>query len=487
MKKEDLFYKIADIDDDYILKAGEYSVNKKHGRNRRLIMAASAAVLIIAVIAVSIISRGKISGPTDGYPFGVTKVLAAYPAPVAEGMSAERFGQSDEFMEWNTESEQKASRSKSLQTGINGYYTSVMQEILGSGDDNAVCSPLNMYIALAMLAEVTDGNSRTQILDMLGVSDIDALREQVQCLWESNYVDIPIAKSIPANSLWLSDTESYNTDTLQRLAEQYYASTFSGTPGSKEMNEALRTWMNKNTFGLLSEYIKDITIDPEAVLEIVSTLYYKAVWNAPFSPDKTTTETFHGTKGDTSAEMMHQTMINGYAYGTDTYTAVKLWLSGGGSMCFYLPDEGVNVETLILGPDILAPVTGDIRTDKNWFPSMIHLSLPKFKISKKLDMIDMLEKYGVTDVLSDVTSDFTPLSDNPRLYLSAAGHAAVLEVDEEGVTGAAYTIISVNNTSMPSNEIDLVFDRPFMFVLAGKDGSVLFSGVVRNTGLMKTD
>jgi len=485
MKKEELFDKIADIDEDYILKAGEYSVNKKPRRNRRLIMAACAAVLIIAAVVVSIISRGKISGPNDGYPFGVTKVLAAYPTPVAEGMSAERFGQSDEFREWYTESEQKASRSKSLQNGINGYYTSVMQEVLGSGDDNAVCSPLNMYIALAMLAEVTDGNSRAQILDMLGSSDIDDLREQVQCLWESNYVDIPIAKSILANSVWLSDMESYNSETLQRLAEQYYASSFSGTPGSKEMNEALRTWMDKNTFGLLSDYIKDITIDPEAVLEIVSALYYKAVWYAPFSPDKTTLETFHGTKGDTSEDMMHQTMINGYAYGTDTYTAVKLWLTGGGSMCFYLPDEGVNVETLITDPDILAPVSSDIGTDKHWFSSMVHLSLPKFKVSEKLDMIDMLKKYGVTDVLSDVTSDFTPLSDNPRLFLSAAEHAAVLEIDEEGVTGAAYTIESVNNTSLPSNEIDLVFDRPFMFVLAGKDGSVLFSGVVRNIGLME--
>lgn len=134
-----------------------------------------------------------------------------------------------------------------------------------------------------------------------------------------------------------------------------------------------------------------------------------------------------------------------------------------------------------MDPDILAPVNGDIRTDRNWFPSMIHLSLSKFKISKKLDMMDMLKKYGVTDILSDVTSDFTPLTDNPGLYLSAAEHAAVLVIDEEGVTGAAYTIVSVNDVSMPSNEIDLVFDRPFMFILAGKDGSVLFSGVVKNT------
>ena len=48
------------------------------------------------------------------------------------------------------------------------------------------------------------------------------------------------------------------------------------------------------------------------------------------------------------------------------------------------------------------------------------------------------------------------------------------------MTGAAYKLVSVNNTSLPTSEIDLVFDRPFMFVLTGQDGSVLFSGVVRN-------
>lgn len=95
-------------------------------------------------------------------------------------------------------------------------------------------------------------------------------------------------------------------------------------------------------------------------------------------------------------------------------------------------------------------------------------------------MINILKEFGVTDVLSDMTSDFTPLSDNPRLCLSRAEHAAVLEIDEDGVTGAAYTLVSVNNTSLPTSEIDLVFDRPFMFVLTGQDGSVLFSGVVRN-------
>lgn len=480
MKKEDLFENINGIDEEYILKAAEFSAGKKLVPNKRQILAACAAILVIAVIIVSIVVKGKIKSPKDDYPFGVTKVLAADPTPIAEGMDAEEFQQSEEFMTWYAESEQKTAQSKALQGGIDEYYTSIMREMLGSGNDNAVCSPLNMYIAFAMLAEVTDGNSRAQILNMLGVSDIETLREQVKCLWESNCADLPYMKCILANSIWLSNAENYKDETLKTLAEQYYVSSFAGTPGSKDMDEALRIWTNNNTFGLLSEYVKDLSIDPESVLEIVSTLYYKAIWNMKFNKDKTTKETFHGTNGDTTADMMHETIINGYAYGTETYTAVKLWLSGQGAMCFYLPDEGVSVDELISNPDILAPAHTDIRSDKHWFSSMVHLSLPKFKVSDRTDMINILKEFGVTDVLSDMTSDFTPLSDNPRLCLSRAEHAAVVEIDEDGVTGAAYTLVSVNNTSLPNSKIDLVFDRPFMFVLTGQDGSVLFSGVVRN-------
>lgn len=66
-------------------------------------------------------------------------------------------------------------------------------------------------------------------------------------------------------------------------------------------------------------------------------------------------------------------------------------------------------------------------------------------------------------------------------YCRSIAHNILADpADEEGVTGAAYTMISDNGTSLPTNEIDLVFDRPFMFVLTGNDGTVLFSGVVRN-------
>ncbi len=33
---------------------------------------------------------------------------------------------------------------------------------------------------------------------------------------------------------------------------------------------------------------------------------------------------------------------------------------------------------------------------------------------------------------------------------------------------------------MPQETLDIVIDRPFLFVITGRDGAVLFSGIVRN-------
>jgi serine protease inhibitor len=93
-----------------------------------------------------------------------------------------------------------------------------------------------------------------------------------------------------------------------------------------------------------------------------------------------------------------------------------------------------------------------------------------------------MKELGLTEVFAPDRSDFTPLtSDTENLYVSKADHAAMIEIDEEGVTGAAYTDIAVaEGAADPDDEIDLVFDRPFMFIVTGKDGSILFSGIVRN-------
>ena len=80
----------------------------------------------------------------------------------------------------------------------------------------------------------------------------------------------------------------------------------------------------------------------------------------------------------------------------------------------------------------------------------------------------------------DSTADFSPLlKEEDGGYVSQVRHAARVAIDEEGVTAAAYTLILRDGSSMPPpREVDLVFDRPFAFVIQSRDGLVLFAGIV---------
>ena len=61
----------------------------------------------------------------------------------------------------------------------------------------------------------------------------------------------------------------------------------------------------------------------------------------------------------------------------------------------------------------------------------------------------------------------------------SAEHAALVKIDEEGVTGAAFTDLAVCGAGLPQEEADFTLDRPFYFAVTSSDGSILFSGIVQ--------
>ena len=55
--------------------------------------------------------------------------------------------------------------------------------------ENRVYSPISLYAALSMLTEMTDGETKRQVMDLLGAADSETLRQTVRDLWMSVYLD----------------------------------------------------------------------------------------------------------------------------------------------------------------------------------------------------------------------------------------------------------------------------------------------------------
>ena len=409
----------------------------------------------------------------------IKSVEAVIPSPISEGTDVNKFANGDAHSEWWKDYTEKVHKSQTVQAGMEQYYELIQKELLSDATDhNAVCSPLNIYIALSMLAEVTDGNTRKQILDVLNVKDMDVLNKRIEAIWDANYVDTPALKSILANSIWLRNDIGYNEDTLKRLSVEYHASSYSGEMGSEAMNRKLQKWTDEHTGELLTEYTKELKLKQESVLALISTVYYKASWDKDFPKEQTNKGIFHGALGEQSVPMMHNDIITNL-YQTEHFQAVGLSLVDSGTMYFFLPKEGYKAQDIATDPQMIKICMEPESVESN--SALVHLTVPKFNDSAKTDLLECLKDIGITDVLSDKQADFTPLTKEiENIYLSSAEHAAMVKIDEEGVIGAAYTVLMMEAAGIIQDQVDFIIDRPFVFAVAAPDGSILFTGVIQN-------
>ena len=414
-------------------------------------------------------------------PISYALVKATYPQMAQR---VDYFEDEDGYYTWREAIVAQRNMLEGQTGGMTDYYAATMAQFLsGEAGENRVYSPLNIYLALAMLAETTEGNSRTQILDLLGVSDLTALREKCSALWNGVYLDDGAVTSLLANSLWLSDSDywQYDMDTVNALAEHYYASTFEGEMGSTDYNRALQGWINEQTDNLLKEQAGGLEFDPNTVLALASTICFKARWYDEFSPQHNTEGMFKTANGDVPVTYMNQNGM-GCGYFGEQFTAVSLGLDDGAyDMYFFLPDEGVSVNDLLTDKQMLQVLQEGTESEL-FHHLLVEMSIPKFDVVSDKNLIDGLQALGVTDVFDAAKGDFGGIltEQTDPMWVSKVQHAARVAIDEEGVTAAAYTVEIMDGMGSIQETLKFVVDRPFMFAITGPENTILFTGVVEN-------
>ena len=352
--------------------------------------------------------------------------------------------------------------------------------VLLAGDDteNHVYSPLNIYLALGFLAELTEGESREQILSVLGTADIEELRGIVDALWNGNYSQDGSVTLIPGASLWVNESMDFDEDVLQKAAQAAFASIYEGDVKDPAMTEALRSWISWQTNGLLDREAGSLELDPQTILSLVTTIYFKAPWGTAFVEAMTADDIFHAPEEDLTVPFMHEGFAGLYMYG-EKFGAVEKQFSEDGSMLLVLPDEGTKPEELLENEEFWRLICGggDAVGQAN---RMILLSMPRLDVSADLDLIEGLKKLGISDVFVPGKAGFIGLGENAGdAVIGTVKHAARVKADEEGVEAAAFTSMMLLGAGMPPEEnVEFRLDRPFIFVIKGVAGTPLFFGVV---------
>ena len=375
-----------------------------------------------------------------------------------------------------------------IRRSLPDFYSSTVGEILGNAEGkNAVYSPVNVYLALSMLAEIADGESRAQILSLLGADSIESLRESAKLLWHSNYIDDGYSTITLANSLWLQQDFPYRDETVQRLASEYYASVIRGMMGSSELNQMLQDWLNEHTGHLLKDSAQNIKTKPDTILALCSAIYFKAAWESEFNEDLTKKgEVFHGPSAEYRCEYLVSNEESAALFFGEHFTAYCRRMEDGNAMWFFLPDEGMSPEELSKDPEFQRFLQSDPYTEfrEQSGNYMLHVEIPRFDVSSDLDLIAALRALGVTDVFSTEKADFSQiLTENLEAAVSEVKHAARVKIDEEGCEAAAYTVIMLDKAMMiQQDRADFILDRPFLFSVRSYSGAILFTGIVNEPG-----
>lgn len=354
-----------------------------------------------------------------------------------------------------------------------------------SAQENTVISPANLYLALAMLSETTDGDSRAQLLSLLGLDDTAEAQGAGNYIWRNLYGETSTGKTQLASSVWLNENVPYNEETLQVLAEQYLASTFSAPMGDEKTDKAIGEWINENTGDLLQDAAGNIQTKPKTVMLLLTTLYFKDQWSSEFWADATKKDTFTAADGEKqTVDFMHRTDDRAAYYRGENYTVAELGFRGGQSMRFLLPDEGTSLKSLLADGSAVGGLFGyDMGVS---LPSgKLIWSVPKFDVSADLELTDALRALGVSDVFDFDRADFSPLVDFDRFDKAVAvtqvQHAARVKVGEKGCEAAAFTAVRADAQSAAPEDLPVVemdMNRPFAFLITGVDGLPLFLGSV---------
>lgn len=124
---------------------------------------------------------------------------------------------------------------------------------------------------------------------------------------------------------------------------------------------------------------------------------------------------------------------------------------------------------------------------KDGYLTYIHGYIPKFNFEYELNLKEDLEKMGITDVFEERKANLTKMTDDSSMYIEEAKHKANIEFTQDGIKAAAATMAGGAGAGdwydyffeMPTEEIDITFDKPYMFLIRDKEtGETWFVGTV---------
>ena len=361
-------------------------------------------------------------------------------------------------------------------------------------DDNKIYSTISIANCFSMLLEGAKEESKAELEAFLHYDGSFDHKEEIKKTLLRNAINdekketyLDIAQSFWTDSDFKKDQmkQSY----IDTLTNYYFAEAFNGDLSSDAMHAALADYINDKTRGFLNVKKEDFK-DFAGVLWLLNTIYLKSQWAEVFKKEANIKDDFANLDNSTK-EVTYMRKSDEYSayYRKDNYTISHLPLKHGLSFNVLLPDKNTNYKAVLTSEQAISDLHNypSYLSNRGVKSATVNFKVPQFKIQKSIDLKALLQSMGVNYIFSDMFAnlrDIADLDEGENLYVTKAKHEAGIELKNEGLEAAAYTIIEVAKATSVDPDlityIDFYMDHPFAYTVTNQDGIALFTGVVTN-------
>ena len=351
-----------------------------------------------------------------------------------------------------------------------------------NGKENTFVSPLSVNLALNMLVNGAEGETKEEIIKALESQNfsIDQINEHSKELSNAlPFVDPGTSLSI-ANSVWPSFELPIKEAFIHANINYYDAEVNPIDFTSYNAINVINKWCADKTRNMIPKALNELSED--VMLLLINALYFKSNWSKgyEFNEHQTKKEPFHAANGlKEEVDMMHNTGT--YLYKSNSYAGYLKIPFGNNAydMVLILPNEDKTMQDVIDNIDFDPSWT----TSDNMEHNLVNLSLPKFKLDFSYEMQKfILPEMGMTIPFTE-DADFSKIS-NVNLFVTKVIHKTAIDVNEHGAAAAAITIIIGDVTASGDDEErpkpkNFNVNRPFIFSICEKStGTILFIGKI---------
>jgi serpin B len=255
-----------------------------------------------------------------------------------------------------------------------------------------------------------------------------------------------------------------------------------------EARKEVNLWVENKTKGIIKDILSPGMVHSLTRLIFANALYFKGAWKQEFDISKTKDYDFHLLNGSSVEVPFMTSKDDQFISSFDGFKVLRLPYKQGKdtrqfSIYIFLPDAKDGLLALI------DKVTSNAEFLEDMLPyhevEVGKFRIPKFNFSFGVDTTELLKDLGL--VLPFEMGGLTKMVDSSiseELFVSDIIQKSFIEINEEGTTAAAVTILAACGCSMYRQIptlIDFVADHPFLFMIRDDfSGTILFTGQVLN-------